>query len=124
VVIEDEALRGGPLRSYSLPIKYKVLIFTLFVLSVILVIITIVQGVRLSKIRKLTKVAAELDLEEEFDAFKLIYKRKYNSSSEELERLAIFSINIMMYDQMFRKSKVKPERYFSEYSDLTNAEVE
>ena len=111
------------MRSYSLPIKYKVVIFTLFVLSAILVVITIVQGVRLSKIRKLTKVA-ELDLEEEFDAFKLIYKRKYNSSSEELERLAIFSINIMMYDQMFRKSKVKPERYFSEYSDLTNAEVE
>jgi hypothetical protein len=123
VVIEDEALRGGPVRSYSLPIKYKVVIFTLFVLSAILVIITIVQGVRLSKIRKLTKVA-ELDLEEEFDAFKLIYKRKYNSSSEELERFTIFTINIMMYDQMFRKSKVKPERYFSEYSDLTNAEVE
>lgn len=99
------------------------MIFTLFVLSAILVIITIVQGVRLSKIRKLTKVA-ELDLEEEFDAFKLIYKRKYNSSSEELERFTIFTINIMMYDQMFRKSKVKPERYFSEYSDLTNAEVE
>ena len=123
MIIEDEALRGGPERSYSLPIKYKVVIFTLFVLSAILVIITIVQGVRLSKIRKLTKVA-ELDLEEEFDAFKLIYKRKYNSSSEELERFTIFSINIMMYDQMFRKSKVKPERYFSEYSDLTNAEVE
>jgi hypothetical protein len=123
VIIEDEALRGGPVRSYSLPIKYKVVIFTLFVLSAILVIITIVQGVRLSKIRKLTKVA-ELDLEEEFDAFKLIYKRKYNSSSEELERFTIFTINIMMYDQMFRKSKVKPERYFSEYSDLTNAEVE
>lgn len=123
MVIEDEALRGGPVRSYSLPIKYKVVIFTLFVLSAILVIITIVQGVRLSKIRKLTKVA-ELDLEEEFDAFKLIYKRKYNSSSEELERFTIFTINIMMYDQIFRKSKVKPERYFSEYSDLTNAEVE
>jgi hypothetical protein len=25
---------------------------------------------------------------------------------------------------MFRKSKVKPERYFSVFSDLTNAEVE
>ncbi len=67
---------------------------------------------------------AELDLEDEFDAFKRIYKRNYTSSSEELERLAIFTTNVMMYDQMFRKSKVKPERYFSVFSDLTNAEVE
>jgi C1A family cysteine protease len=25
---------------------------------------------------------------------------------------------------MFKRSSIKPERYFSEYSDLTNAEVE
>lgn len=67
---------------------------------------------------------AELDLEDEFYAFKRIYKRNYTSSLEELERLAIFTTNVMMYDQMFRKSKVKPERYFSVFSDLTNAEVE
>jgi hypothetical protein len=123
VTIGDEALRGGPLPAYTLPFNYKLVIATLLALCGIFVVITIVQGVRLFKIRALTKVA-ELDLEDEFEAFKIIYKRNYTSSSEELERLAIFTTNVIMYDQMFRKSKVKPERYFSEYSDLTNAEVE
>ena len=123
VTTGDDAYRGGPIPPFTLPIKYKLVIVILLALCGILVIVTIIQGVRLFKIRKLTKVA-ELDLEDEFDAFKRIYKRNYTSSSEELERLAIFTTNVMMYDQMFRKSKVKPERYFSIFSDLTNAEVE
>jgi Cathepsin propeptide inhibitor domain (I29) len=106
-----------------MPLKYKVLIATLAGSFLIVLITLIVQSVRLSHLRDITRIA-NFDVEDDFEDFVKLYNRNYHSIEERKNRLSIFTSNVMIYEQMFKRSREKPERYFSEYSDLTDAEVE
>ncbi len=62
----SENYRGN--LTYTLPVKYKVIIAFLAILSLSLLIAVIVQAATARKWRRLTKIA-ELDVEEEFENF-------------------------------------------------------
>jgi len=115
-----ENYRGN--LSYTLPVKYKVTIFVLAILSISLLIAVIAQGVNIRRLKRLTMLA-EIDVDAEFENFIKLFKRNYTTPEERQEKFSIFASNIAVYDQMFRRTKVRPVRYFGKYSDMTNAEV-
>lgn len=88
--------------------------------------LAIVVGVQANKLRFLKKISKvnELDIEKQFEDFIRIYNKSYSTIKEQEYRFSVFTTNIMYYDSMLKASKAKPERYFAQYSDLTNAELQ